>query len=274
MQASPPHANKRLRQQPSRPYFSSRPNSPAPPRDIFIAQILYARPNCLCGYHAHCEGETPSLPENSGNKSEMRQTPPTALDSVSGLVNRDGPLPDPGRGGRSCAPSPLVVSTIMISFLIVFFGFVFVVLSVFLVLLILVQPGKSGGGIGGLGGGAAGSAISETLGATHGEKTLVRWTSWLAGAFFVIALGLTVLANVKQAAPVSQLNLEETTGAAPAVPAIEQPSGAAAEEPAPGTVAPVGVPAQAPENTGTGNTGTGDVDAIEVEETAPAETNN
>jgi preprotein translocase subunit SecG len=76
----------------------------------------------------------------------------------------------------------------------VILGFVFVVLCAFLILLVLMQPSKSGG-MGGLGGGAASGAITESLGASHAEKSLARWTSWGMAGFFVLALLLTLVSN-------------------------------------------------------------------------------
>lgn len=120
------------------------------------------------------------------------------------------------------------------TFILVFLGFIFVVLCVFLVIIILAQPGKSGGGLSGLGGGAAGSALSETLGASHGEKTLVRWTSYMAAAFFVIAFVLTLIVSARQQQPASQLQLPGGT-----------PPPAQVEGQAPAQTAPTGeAPAQ------------------------------
>jgi len=84
----------------------------------------------------------------------------------------------------------------MITILMFILGIAFFLVSIFLILIVLIQPGgQKGGGLGGLGGGSAGGAISETLGATEGEKTLARWTAIGMGVFFVLAIILTVMGN-------------------------------------------------------------------------------
>jgi len=110
-------------------------------------------------------------------------------------------------------------------------GLFFVALCLLLILLVLIQPSKSGG-MGGLAGGAAGGAISETLGATEGEKQLARWTAIGMTVFFVMCLGLTLMAN--RGTQRSQINLPSAAQQAPAgaatlpegVEIIESPAGA------------------------------------------------
>ncbi|MFH0795326.1 MAG: preprotein translocase subunit SecG [bacterium] len=60
---------------------------------------------------------------------------------------------------------------------------------VFLILVILLQAGK-GGGLSGLMGGGG---LADSLGATGAEKTLNRWTTYCAVAFFVLSVVLTVV---------------------------------------------------------------------------------
>ena len=81
------------------------------------------------------------------------------------------------------------------TFLILLLGLIFVALCVFLVMIILVQPAKKGGGLGSLGGGAATGALSDSLGATQAEKSMAQWTKYGLAAFFIMALGLTLISN-------------------------------------------------------------------------------
>lgn len=99
-------------------------------------------------------------------------------------------------------------------FLTVVFGFLFIVLCLFLILIVLLQPGKSGG-LGGLGGGSASAAISETLGATQAEKSLSRWTTWGMGVFFVMCLLLTFMVNFHHAGSSLNLPVQSTPAALP-----------------------------------------------------------
>lgn len=78
----------------------------------------------------------------------------------------------------------------MSTFLLYLLAFIFALVCIFLILTILLQSGK-GGGLSSLGSGAGG-AISDTLGATGAEKTLVKATSWAAAIFMVLALVLTL----------------------------------------------------------------------------------
>lgn len=107
----------------------------------------------------------------------------------------------------------------MITALTAILGIAFVLVSIFLILIVLIQPGgQRGGGLGGLGGGSAGGAISETLGATEGERTLARWTAIGMGVFFLLAIALTVLANI---GPPSVIPLDDETPAPAAVPGTD-----------------------------------------------------
>ncbi len=101
----------------------------------------------------------------------------------------------------------------MSSFLLLLFGFLYVVLCLFLILVILIQPAKAGGGLGGLGGGSAGGAIADSLGATEGEKTLSKYTSYGIAVFFFLTLFLTFLINAKS----NESPLELESEGAPAV---------------------------------------------------------
>lgn len=99
----------------------------------------------------------------------------------------------------------------MLNILIILLGFIFVVLCVGMIFMILIQPAKKGGGLGGIGGG--GAAISDTLGATQAEKTLAKITQYGMAIFFVLALGLTLLANYSASS--SKIQLPAVAPAAP-----------------------------------------------------------
>ncbi|MCD6384165.1 preprotein translocase subunit SecG [Candidatus Sumerlaeota bacterium] len=115
-------------------------------------------------------------------------------------------------------------------------GYVFICL--FLILLILMQAGK-GGGLSGL---VGGSALADTFGATGAEKTLSRWTTYLAIVFFVLSIGLTILGarHFRKSSLLEELQKEEAratqTAPASAVSAptpiqVEQTSPEKATEP-------------------------------------------
>lgn len=127
-----------------------------------------------------------------------------------------------------------------LTFVVVVLGFAFVILCGFLILLVLIQPAK-GGGMGGLSGGAGG-AISETLGATQGEKSLARWTSIGMAIFFGLCLALTLIGNTASS---NRLDLGASDTQA-GTPAQQAPAGAGAQgtggpdaqAPAPGSQPP------------------------------------
>lgn len=66
-------------------------------------------------------------------------------------------------------------------------GYFFI--TILLVLVILMQSGK-GGGLSGL---AGATPLADAFGATGAEKTLKRWTTYLATAFFILSIGLTLI---------------------------------------------------------------------------------
>ncbi|MCX7766028.1 MAG: preprotein translocase subunit SecG [Candidatus Sumerlaeia bacterium] len=68
-------------------------------------------------------------------------------------------------------------------------GYFFI--TILLVLVILMQSGK-GGGLSGL---AGATSLADAFGATGAEKTLKRWTTYLATAFFILSIGLTLIGS-------------------------------------------------------------------------------
>lgn len=93
----------------------------------------------------------------------------------------------------------------------------YAITCLFLILTVLLQSGK-GGGLSSLGSGAGG-ALSDSLGATGAEKTLVKATSWAAGIFLVLSLALTLYgARLERSG-----GLEITPVSAPTAPAAPAP---------------------------------------------------
>ncbi len=119
----------------------------------------------------------------------------------------------------------------MILFLLIL---VYTITCVFVVLTVLLQSGK-GGGLSSLGSGAGG-ALSDSLGATGAEKTLVKATSWGSGVFLALSIILTLYGSyIERSAGLS-------IGAGPAAPTAPAGTAPATTSPAsttaPATTAP------------------------------------
>ncbi len=141
----------------------------------------------------------------------------------------------------------------------IFFSIVFVVVCIVMIGMILVQKGRGGGLTGAFGGGG-----SETWLGGLQSKEIVRWTTWLAIAFFALTILRDMVPPTRIGAdvedligtsssssvPAEQQQPAEGTagtagqGAAPAAPQAEAPAApAAAGSSAP---APVQAPPAAP----------------------------
>ena len=132
----------------------------------------------------------------------------------------------------------------------IFFSIVFVSVCLILIGVILIQKGRGGGLAGAFGGGG-----SETWLGGLQSKEIVRWTTWLAIAFFA----LTILRDMVPPSRVGA-DVEDLMGgtATSSVPASQQPAGEntgqggasvplSAEAPAPGAAgSSAPVPVQAP----------------------------
>lgn len=103
---------------------------------------------------------------------------------------------------------------IMLNILIILLAILYVILCAGMIFMILIQPAKKGGGLGGIGGG--GAAISDSLGATQAEQTLAKITQYGMALFFVLSLGLTLLANYSVNSGKIQLPAAAPAAAAPA----------------------------------------------------------
>jgi preprotein translocase subunit SecG len=99
----------------------------------------------------------------------------------------------------------------------IFFSIVFVVVCIILIVMILVQKGRGGGLAGAFGGGG-----SETWLGGLQSKEIVRWTTWLAAAFFVLTILRDFVPPKRVGADVEDLMGASTTTSAPAE---QQPAG-------------------------------------------------
>ncbi len=131
------------------------------------------------------------------------------------------------------------MSTLLLMLLVILYSLT----CLFVILTILLQSGK-GGGLSSLGSGAGG-ALSDSLGATGAEKTLIKATSWASGIFLVLSLALTLYGSRLQ-----------QTGGLPALPAPPAPATGTAPpategQPVEGVPAATGQPAEAPAGTAT-----------------------
>jgi preprotein translocase subunit SecG len=102
---------------------------------------------------------------------------------------------------------------------------IWVLIALLMVLVILMQRPKSEGL-----GAAFGGGVTENLFGAQTTNVLVKFTTWLAGIFFVLTFALSIL-YAKQSAGDSALRREllkqQTAGAASPQPAATQPTQAA-----------------------------------------------
>lgn len=108
-----------------------------------------------------------------------------------------------------------------------FFGLIYFAACAWLVTVVLLQEGKTGGLSNADSISQAPSALSDTFGAGGSQKGLFNVTAWTAGIFFVLALGLTLMGNMKEQAG-GNLNLEGGI-TEPAAQGTTAPEGAAME---------------------------------------------
>lgn len=105
---------------------------------------------------------------------------------------------------------------------------VFVAVCVLLILAVLMQRSKQDGL-----GAAFGGGLTETVFGAQTSSVLVRFTSWLAGTFFLLAIVLAYLYG-HRTREVSPLYRQLHTETAPAAPAAPETPAPAAPAPAPG----------------------------------------
>lgn len=94
------------------------------------------------------------------------------------------------------------------------FIFAFIAVCLLIIFVILLQSGE-GGGLSGLVGGS--SPLTDTFGATGAEKTLKKWTVYLAIGFLILTLALTYLGakQTKKTDILEELTREEAPLATP-----------------------------------------------------------
>lgn len=123
-------------------------------------------------------------------------------------------------------------------------SFVFVVICFILIVLILMQKGRGGGLTGAFGAGGG----SDTFLGTIQNKEIVRWTTYLAIAFLLLAVVRDFAPPTRSAGDVGDLTVGTTTtapapttaesvppadgGTAPVVPVVPDEAMPAAEQPA------------------------------------------
>jgi preprotein translocase subunit SecG len=99
----------------------------------------------------------------------------------------------------------------------------FVLVALLMVLVILMQRPKSEGL-----GAAFGGAVTENIFGAQTTNVLVKFTSWLAGIFFALTLGLSILYAHRgtggESAFRQELMKQQTTPATSPAPASAQPS--------------------------------------------------
>jgi len=126
------------------------------------------------------------------------------------------------------------------TFLLWFFGIVYVASCLFLILVVLLQEGKSGGMAGMDSAAQSPQAMTESFGASGSQKGLFNVTTVCATLFFVLAVVLTTLANKRDHEGGTLDLLDEEPAASATLPVT------AAPEPVAGETAPVAPAAPAP----------------------------
>jgi len=114
-------------------------------------------------------------------------------------------------------------------------GLGYTLVCFFLILVILLQSGK-GGGLSGMLSGS--NPLTDTLGSTGAEKTLSKWTTVCAVAFFIMALLLTFLggALLKPTRLSDQLKSSAPPASSVAPPIVEDTEASPSSENAPPSV--------------------------------------
>lgn len=138
-------------------------------------------------------------------------------------------------------PAPM---NLLINLLLVFF----VLIALLMVLVILMQRPKSEGL-----GAAFGGAVTENIFGAQTTNVLVKFTTWLAGIFFALTLGLSILYAHRGAGGESafrrELMKQQAAPATSPAPATAQPSPVSSPASSPIQASPASSPAP---NSGTG----------------------
>jgi preprotein translocase subunit SecG len=143
----------------------------------------------------------------------------------------------------SILPAPM---NLLINLLSVFF----VLVALLMVLVILMQRPKSEGL-----GAAFGGAVTENIFGAQTTNVLVKFTTWLAGIFFALTLGLSILYAHRgtggETAFRRELMKQQAAPTTSPAPATAQPSPASAPASSPIQASPASSPAPAAQPTAT-----------------------
>ena len=136
------------------------------------------------------------------------------------------------------------------NFLISLMLVLFVLVALLMVLVILMQRPKSEGL-----GAAFGGAVTENIFGAQTTNVLVKFTTWLAGIFFALTFGLSVLYAHRgtggESAFRRELMKQQTAPATSPAPAKPQPSPVSSPASSPNQASPASSPAPAAQPTAT-----------------------
>ena len=136
------------------------------------------------------------------------------------------------------------------NFLISLMLVLFVLVALLMVLVILMQRPKSEGL-----GAAFGGAVTENIFGAQTTNVLVKFTTWLAGIFFALTFGLSVLYAHRgtggESAFRRELMKQQTAPATSPAPAKPQPSPVSSPASSPNQASPASSPAPAARSTAT-----------------------
>ena len=136
------------------------------------------------------------------------------------------------------------------NFLISLMLVLFILVALLMVLVILMQRPKSEGL-----GAAFGGAVTENIFGAQTTNVLVKFTTWLAGIFFALTFGLSVLYAHRgtggESAFRRELMKQQTAPATSPAPAKPQPSPVSSPASSPNQASPASSPAPAARSTAT-----------------------
>src|SRR6184192_4317848 len=143
---------------------------------------------------------------------------------------------------RYCpAPMNLLINLLLV---------IYVLVALLMVLVILMQRPKSEGL-----GAAFGGAVTENIFGAQTTNVLVKFTTWLAGIFFALTFGLSILYAHRGTGGESAFRLElmkqQTAPAISPAPATAQPSPVSSPASSPIQASPASSPAPAAQPTAT-----------------------
>jgi preprotein translocase subunit SecG len=141
----------------------------------------------------------------------------------------------------------LAIFPVPMSLLINLFLVFFVLVALLMVLVILMQRPKSEGL-----GAAFGGAVTENIFGAQTTNVLVKFTTWLAGIFFALTLGLSVLyahRSTSDSAFRRELMKQQAAPATSPAPGTAQPSPVSSPASSPAEASPASSPAPTAQST-------------------------